>query len=223
VLLVVGSEHDAEARSVVAMAGEAHAALLSTADLSKPGWAVRTSDPARGRIVAGGKRMRAAEISGVLVRRLAVHPQELPGVKAADRDYVANEMTALLLWWLHVLPVPVINRPGGGLLCGPGWYAERWRAEAARLGFPVAPSGDRIRRRAISEEDKTEVVVIGDIVAGMPPLPLACRALELAHSAGIVLLSASFDADGQFESAHSMPRLTPDVVHGIIRYIECRA
>lgn len=217
-LLFVGGARDAETRAAVAMLGPKRAALLDARDLSYRGWNLPTDRPAEGRIVAGSRPLSVSDLTGVVVRRLAVYPQELPHVQEQDRDYVAAEMTALLMWWLYALPIPVINRPRSGMLCGPGWRPPQWRAEAARLGYPLAPYQNSTAPDVLPPAE-AEVTVVGGAVMGNPPGELAGRAVSLARAANVTLLHASFDGAGRLIGAHPMAALSPAVLDAIASYI----
>ena len=219
-LLIVGGAHDVEVLAAVSTLGPGRAVVLDAADLSRPGWSLSIDAPHQGRIVAGGESMAVAKLTGVLIRRLAIYQQELQHVQPSDREYVASEMTALLHWWLSVLPLPVLNRPGAGLLCGPGWRPEYWRSLAVRLGYPVVAAIRNTRPPELLPPAKTEVIVVGEAVAGDPPGDLAVRALALARAGNAQLLSASFSEDGLFLGAHSMPRLTPEVLAAVAHYMK---
>jgi hypothetical protein len=214
-LLVVGSARDVEARTAVDQFGPDHAVLLDAADLSRPGWRLSLKAPRTGAAIASGRLLPVEAISGVLVRRLAVYPQELPHVHADDRPYVAAEMTALLAWWLRALDLPVLNRPSAGGLCGPAWRTEHWRDVAARQQIPAAPvNRSSIGPRSVASPT-TEVVVVGTTIIGEAPVGLQTHARRLAAAAGVTLFRAWFDTDGVLLGADCFPRLTPAVVGAI--------
>ncbi len=223
-LLIVGGERDGEAQAAVGLLGHDRALLLHARDLSAPGWDQPVDRPADGWLVASGRRIRSEQLTGVLVRRMAVYPQELDHVHADDREYVATELTALLTWWLHSVPVPVVNRPAAGCLCGPGWRPEQWRALAARLGHPVAASTIAVRGADPCPIVRTEVVTIGDAVVDGEAAPrLAERTLALARAADSAVLCAQFGEDDALVNAHCMPRLTPHVLRAIERHVALQA
>jgi hypothetical protein len=219
VLLFIGGEHDPEVLAAVATLGPKRAVLLDARDLSRRGWILSTGRPSEGWIVAAGRPLAISDLTGVVVRRLGVYPAELPHVQEQDRGYAASEMTALLLWWLHALPVRVMNRPGAGMLCGPGWRPAQWRAQAARLGYPVARCSRNSRAADPLPSRETEIVVAGGTVIGDPPAELAGCALSLARAANADLLHAAFDSSGRFLGAHPMPALSPAVLDAIASYI----
>jgi hypothetical protein len=214
-LIVVGGARDAEARAAVDQLGRDRAALLDAADMSRPGWRLSPHAPRSGRVVAAGRAVAVEAIEAVLVRRLAVHPQELTHVHADDRDYVAAEMTALLAWWLCALAVPVLNRPAAGALCGPAWRPEQWCVFAARNGVPAIVM-ERSCSLALPPEPATaQAVVVGKRVLGDAPASVRQSARTLAKAAGLELMSAGFDAHGALVAASALPRLTPEIVGAI--------
>ena len=222
-LLIVGGAHDAEARSVVARLGPRQAAMLDAADLSHPGWRLSTGDPEGGVVVAGGRMVPVADVTAVLVRRLAVYPQELGHVHPDDRAYVATEMTALLAWWLRVVPMPVLNRPGGAALCGPGWRPEQWRALASRLGFPVVHLRRETSEPAVLPTAATEVVSVGEVIVGEARHPMVECLVALARAAKVALLYGAFDKDGALVTAHTLPQLSEELLGAVMQYAALEA
>jgi hypothetical protein len=221
--LIVAGTHDADAHSAVTRLelklGPQQAAILDALDLSRPGWRLFTSDPGGGTIVASGRVVPVRDVTAILVRRMAVYFQELTHVHADDRAYVASEMTALLAWWLRVVPVPVLNRPGSGpMLCGPGWPPERWRALASRLGFPVVHLRREINKPALMPAVVKEVVSVGKMIVGEAPRSLADCLLALARAADVALLYGGFDQNGALVSAHTFPRLSEDLLDAVVHY-----
>jgi hypothetical protein len=222
-LLIVGGTHDTDAHSAVAWLklklGPRQAALLDAVDLSRPGWRLFANNPEGGAIVASGRVVPVRDVTAVLVRRMAVYSQELGHVHADDRAYVASEMTALLAWWLRVVPVPVLNRPtGGAMLCGPGWRPERWRALASRLGFPVVRLRREISKPALLPAVVTEVILVGEMIVGEASRPVADCLLALARAAKIALLYAAFDRRGALVTAHTLPPLSEDLLEAVAQY-----
>jgi hypothetical protein len=219
-LLVVGGAHDAEARAAVDQLGGDRAALLDASDLSRPGWRLSPQTPRTGQIVASGRCMPVEAVKGVVVRRLAVHPQELAHVHEDDRAYVAAEMTALLAWWLSALAVPVLNRPAAGALCGPGWRPEQWRAFAARRGIPAVMIERTCTLAPPPQRAAAEAVVVGGVVLGDVPPAFGETARALAQAAGLELMSVAFDAHGALLAASGLPRLTPAIVTAVAAHVE---
>ncbi len=223
-LLIIGGSYDAEARSAVAhlnaRPGPQRAALLDAADLSHQGWRLPAKDPYSGSIVAEGKVRPISDITGVLVRRLAVYAEELHHVHEDDRAYVASEMTALLAWWLRVVQVPVLNRPAGGILCGPARRPEQWRVAARDMGFPVVRLRREATRSPILPAIRAEIVVVGDAIIGEAPRAQADCVLALSREANIALLYAGFDEFGALVTAHTLPRLSVELVEAVEHHVE---
>src|SRR5580658_7170092 len=94
VRVVVASRHDREAAALVARWAADGAALLSAEDLSRPGWRFHPEAPETSVAVIGGAVTPCREITGVLVRRPCVVAAELSHIRSADRDYLAQEMSA---------------------------------------------------------------------------------------------------------------------------------
>jgi hypothetical protein len=143
-LVVVGSRFDPGACEIVRQWTPFGAGLLAAEDLSLPGW--RFSPGARGssQAVIGGRLVHESDIRGVLVRRPQVLAQELAHIAAADREFVAAEMTAFLFAWLSELSCRVLNGPRGLSLCGPAWRPQQWRHAAAQAGLEADRQQSRL-------------------------------------------------------------------------------
>ena len=75
---------------------------------------------------------------GVVFNRLNyVDAAHFAHASAADKDYAAMELFALLLSWLAGLPCPVINRPSPAGLGGAVQTLQDWLLLAVRAGLPV--------------------------------------------------------------------------------------
>ncbi|MES1206225.1 MAG: hypothetical protein ABUS79_09840 [Pseudomonadota bacterium] len=222
-LIVVGGANDAEARAAVAHLGPERAALLDANDLSRPGWRLLSRDPGGGQVVASGRVTPAPAIAGVVIRRLAVYPQELAHVHADDRAYVAAEMTATLAGWLSTATFPVLNRPGAGVLCGPGWRREQWLVAAAAAGIPAAGARRSTRAVAVGAASGTRtdqrLCVVGDAVIGTASPSTRERCLALARAARVSFLSVALDEHGAVVDASGLPPLTPEVVEAVARQV----
>ncbi len=78
---------------------------------------------------------RRARLAGVINRcGLVALPTDVP-----DADYKSAEWNALLMAWLHGLPVPVLNRPRCDNVLGTMASAAVWRQRAASSGLAVWP------------------------------------------------------------------------------------
>ncbi len=213
-IIVLAASQDQAARRFVERNAGAGLCLMTPRDLSRAGWAYRVGRIGESRAAVGEAMLGAAEIAGVLTRIAGVTVQDLPHIKATDRAYVAEEMTAFLLAWLMALECPMLNRPMPQSLTGPGWSADKWVATAAGLGIPVMSSH---RKVALSQEpvalrqDGTVVTVIGQRLIGATDSALHRAARILAGAAATDLLSVRFScprADGRF--MHASPSVDLD-------------
>jgi hypothetical protein len=209
-LLVLASEHDWPARSLVRRWEGYGARLLTCRDLSTRGWRYHPGDPAASRAVVGGRVVPLEEVAGVLVRLASVTENELPHIVAADRAYVAAEMTAFLVAWLTEATVPVVNRPTPLCLMGPNWHHEQWLDAAARAGarlpnlsVPARPP-DAIASGADSGKLCT-LTVVGESCLGEADESLKALSRRIAGAAGATLLDLQFsrpDAGAEFAGAY---------------------
>lgn len=192
-LVVLASPRDHLARALVERWRAEGAALLTPHDLSRPGWIYDPVSPDDGFAVVSGERVPVRAVAGVLCRLPTVFEGDLPEIVAADRPYVAAEMTAFLLAWLSTLPGPVVNRPRPPSLAGPGWRWVQWRHAAASAGFAVAPLA---RDVAGGSEVRTAVVVAGRCVRSVAP-GVDESVLRLAKRAQVELLAVHVREDGE--------------------------
>jgi hypothetical protein len=217
-IVIVANGGDAAAASLAAHWG-AKSAILTPEDLSASGWRQSLGHIKDGglndSVVVQQRVIPQREITGVLTRLPAVHAADLPDIDPEDRDYVAAEMTAFLLFWLSRLRCPVINRPTAMSLSGPLWRPEQWVHAAAVLGIAVSA----VRRHSRAEWQRAvppsarAVNVIGGRCFGEAHPNLVSSARRLAEAAGVALLSVVFsspDADATFIGAELFPPLDSD-------------
>jgi hypothetical protein len=214
-LIVVGGARDAQIDRLIQRLGRDRAVRMDVRDLSAAGWRLESDRRGDGVVVAGGQALPASQVSGVLVRRLAVYPQELAHVHEEDRAYVAAELTALLMWWLTVLEVPVLNRPARGVLCGPFGRPEPWLALGAQLGLAVVSETRTRDLRPAPAAPRWTVSVVGDAAIGAAPRGVIADARRLARGAGATVLQAAFDDEGRLTAADSFPPLDEPVIDAI--------
>lgn len=206
VLAVLAGADDDSGAALVRRWSAYDARLLTSADLSRPGWVVPDRGARESTAVVGGEPVRAADLAGVLVRVASIEGAELTRIVPADRDYCAAEMTAFLTWWLSGLPCPVVNRPTARSLAGPGWRPAGWHLTAQRLGVrsaaprwragvpPDAHPGAGQPDGGGAGVGTVEVVtVVAGTVVGSPDGVLAAAAVGLARAAGVAALAVGFD------------------------------
>jgi hypothetical protein len=194
-LVVFGSDDDAESRAIVAQWAPWGAVLCTPDDLSTAGWRHSVGAPEAGIAVAGGRAVPVAEITGVLTRLQSIRPDMLGHIDTADRDYVASEMTAFLIAFISTLRCKVLNPPSAGALSGPGWRQEQWIQAAARAGIPVCTRHRHVRRGTSAGPElaaDVETVVIGDCVFGLANAQLADWARSLSRATGAAMLGLGF-------------------------------
>jgi hypothetical protein len=217
-IVVFAQEHDEYAKNLVRRWRDRGARLMVPGDLSRSGWYCSSQNPEDSRCVIEGTPYPSSEIRGVLVRLPAVLATDLPHIMISDRDYVASEMTAFVVYWLNALSRPVLNRPTPRSLLGPGWFPEHWVYYAAQAGMRVRSMG-RVIRLASSEPPAwpehdgsfSELTVVagahcfGDVAPG-----LAEKGRALAAAAHVDLVKFRFDgpdSDACFLAADLCPPL----------------
>jgi hypothetical protein len=196
VLVVLAREDDQIARRLVARWSAYDACLLTTRNLSRPGWRQYGDAHEHSTAVIDGRIVPIPEIRGVLTRLPYVPEQELAHIIPSDRAYVAAEMTAFLTYWLSTLTCPVVNRPTPSCLMGPGWQRGQWIHMAARLGLPVGALHSHIGLdnvdSATDEPNPVVVTVVGNKVLNAIDDTLAAQALQIARAAAVDVLRVHF-------------------------------
>jgi hypothetical protein len=227
-VLVVASRVDDEARALVSGFRRGHAALLTPRDLSTTGWDVRSASLRLSAGTAGGERIRATSISGVVTLLPCVFAQELVHIVEGDREYVAAEMTAFLLFWLSSLTCPVLNRPTPGCLSGPNWRLEQWCLAASRVGLRTIDCG-RDTRGGVAMRKPAEsvtVTLVGDRVIGSADDEVERGTRLLAEAASVEVLTAMFlRAPDGLRFAGAFPFIdagNAEVRRAIVSYFERR-
>jgi hypothetical protein len=229
-ILVFAQEHDEYAKDLVRRWRDRGTRLMVPGDLSRAGWSCSSRNPNDSRCVIEGARCDSSEIRGVLVRLPAVFAADLPHIAVSDRDYVASEMTAFLVYWLNALGKPLLNRPTPRSLAGPGWFPEHWTYYAAQTGMRVQPIGRSIKPASIDQPAWAEhngsfaelTVVAGVSCFGEVTPGLAAKAQALAAAACVDLVKFRFDGPGHdacFLQADLYPPLDdPRVEQAVLDY-----
>jgi hypothetical protein len=185
VIVVLGSRHDTVATDLVQLWPDA--ALCSAEDLTRPGW-FWPSQPEAGPAtwVIDGAVVPDSRVSGLFVRRATVYAEELTGTHADDREYLAAEAHAMLVYALHRTGATVVNPvTDGGAFGEAALRPEHWMAVAASAGAHVAPLVLRSTRRPRPATATTLVEVVGtqtvgDVAATLGDVAVSvCAALEL--------------------------------------------
>jgi hypothetical protein len=186
-LLVLGSALDEQPAALVGRwrtVGRA-AGLVRPVDLSQPGWTMRVGHPNQTSAVIDGTVVTADRIDAVICALPWIAPYELAQIVPEDREYVAQEMGAFLLAWLHTLRCPVLDRPTPLSLAGSGRSNFEWAALASTVDVAAAPAWDG---------PTTAVTVVGGRVVGDHDPDTAGAAVRVAAAAGSRLLTLYFAA-----------------------------
>ena len=190
-IVIIGSRHDSVARSIVAALPTA--ALCSAEDLTRPGWVWSVDSFEPNRWVVDGNVVDDPHVTGVLVRRTYVYPEELVGTHPDDREYLAAESTAFLIFVLSRTGARVVNPVCDGALGEDVIRPERWIATAADLGLDVAPLRLTATGATPVPTMTTTVEVVGDETFGDAPPHVRAAATQLAGALGVVYAVFVFD------------------------------
>ncbi len=235
-IVVIASNSDEAAKTLVKQWQADDACLLTCEDLSVCGWRYYLDHSRTSIAMIGGREVPLQEISGVLTRLPYVLEQELLHIVPADRQYVATEMNAFLTAWLFTLPCPVFNRPSPTCLAGPNWRVERWTYVAAQVGIPIRPIQRKVTLAASASPEveptrptHTSVTIIGNTHFGSLDPTLIVQARRLAVAASVDLLTVRFSdpASGSyFIGASTWPELDDEIANALIDYfrqkrVEC--
>lgn len=204
-VLVVANADDEVAGAFVRRYERQGARLLQPGDLSQSGWRYELREGAEpSQAVVAGHVCREIQVAGVITRLASVTPSDLPHIDPADRLYVALEMNAFLVAWLHGLSCPVLNRPTPVCLAGEWWSPQTWIHRACRLGIPVARSewcvGRGLRTKAIQpvqgEPSTASITVVGSQTIGRAAPRVVQYARSLAQAAELDLVTVHFTSPG---------------------------
>src|SRR5437868_4106705 len=134
-ILVIAAQDDAVAHWLTHSWSGDDAVLITPSSLSARGWQFRISAAGEQTLAIDEQRVvQKSAVRGVYTRLTHVRETDLAQIEAADRTYVASEMTAFLRGWLSSLTCNVVNPATSGCLAGPYWRPERWICAAAELG-----------------------------------------------------------------------------------------
>lgn len=227
-LLLLAHPHDTTVPALLKRWAGTDAVLLTCAELSQVGWQLGVGTSASCAVVAG-KPTPIGRITGVLTRLSGITANELPHIAAADRGYVAAEMTAFLMAWLHGLPCPVLNRPGPGCLMGPSHQPAWWLHAAANAGLSVRPIRHPIKLQAeapapANAATRASVTVVGQKAHGAVDPALLEAASKLAAATGVGLLQVHFSheaAGAEVLGADLWPDLlAPGIAEAVLAHFE---
>ncbi|MDJ0869957.1 MAG: hypothetical protein QNK03_27945 [Myxococcota bacterium] len=157
-------------------------------------------------VLADGRRLRGDEVRGTLNRLLFVPRDQLALVQPSDREYVAQELSALYASWLYSLPDPVLNRGSGQCLSGRIRHISEWIWLASRCGLPVpeyrfagdAPLEDFNLHATVPHlaSPSRALVVLDGMVFGSPvPKEIAGGCQALARRSQLRILGVEFTVD----------------------------
>ena len=167
ILLLAGRDTASTMRRLLRSADRNGVSVLPPAGLSAPGWRHDPERPDGDRLIIDGQVRRPDQLTAVITALDAVAPSDLPHVVAADRSFVAAEMTAFLRSWLRTLACPVLDRPTMLALSGSAGDRAVWSRAAAELGVPDRQTSPAPRTRTCA------VTVVAGRVIG--PAPAAGR------------------------------------------------
>jgi hypothetical protein len=178
---------------------------------------VATSQRSISIMLADGRVIDSAAICGTLNRLQLVPSEHLHGANATDRQYAEQELHALFLSWLNVLPGPVLNRPTPQGLSGAWRHLSEWIWMAAQAGLSTmsyrqSDGHSELLSNATSRGPTRSIIVIKDNCSGpTAPPTVTAGSVRLAELTKTTLLGVEFQitpaGDWIFRNATSLPDL----------------
>ncbi|MEX5213412.1 MAG: hypothetical protein NW703_04540 [Nitrospiraceae bacterium] len=206
--------------------------LVTPRELSRAGWRLGLHrGTASVQAVVKGRIVPQSRLAGVITRLGCVTAADVPHIAAGDRVYVAAEMQAFLVAWLHLVSCPVLNRPTPMCLAGNAWSSHKWVQTAVRLGIPVSPIEQRVdgmaplknRPPAGRGVSTTAVTIVGPRAIGTVSPCLVQRARMLTRAAGLEFATVQFSTmydDAIFLGVSLWPDLADEAIaEAVLRYL----
>jgi hypothetical protein len=140
VILVISNVANESADTLVGMFPPGAASLVTASDFNTSfKAAVSVSEFSSSKLVIGGTRRTAGEISGVISTISHFLPQEFYYIEPADREYVCAETSSFLIYFLSELRCRKLNPPSAKALSGLGMHRVGWLKFAHGSGVPIWP------------------------------------------------------------------------------------
>ncbi len=171
------------------------ACLFTSQNLSSKGISAYSHEFDKSCITADGNILPVKSITGVVTLIPAIFSWELIQIKKEDREYVAAEMTAFMIYFLSCLKCPKLNPPSPSCLSGFNWRHEHWIKKAFELKIPVQPIEINSREEIKNNYPNGKLItitIIGDQYCGTDDQLLIAYAFRLAKHTGIELLQVNF-------------------------------
>ena len=204
-IVVLGSRFDSVADSLVRALPAA--ALCSAEDLTSPGWTWPLAAVGASRWVIQGKVVDDREVTGVLVRRTWVYPEEFAQTHPDDREYLAAETLAFLTFVLARTGARVINPVQDGAIGEEIFRIERWLPAAIDAGLEPRPLRVSARPEAAALDSAFAIEVVGGDAFGSPSSDLTTKSVDFVRRLGLAYAVLVFDAEQRLAaiSAASCP------------------
>lgn len=204
-IVVLGSRLDTVTDSLVRALPAA--VLCSAEDLTVPGWTWPLGYGHANRWVVQGQIVDDREITGVLVRRTWVYPEELVRTHPDDREYLAAETLAFLTFVLARTGARVINPVQGDAIGEEIFRIERWLPAAIAAGLEPKPLRLSARHQAAALDLAFTIEVVGRDAFRSPSSDLATKSIDCVRLLGLAYAVLVFDAENRLAaiSAASCP------------------
>jgi hypothetical protein len=208
-ILILASIADAHAVSFAGEFGGA-ASVLTCNDLVRRPSRLFHPSFSDSTITVAGRTLSVNDISAVLNLLPAVMAHELSMYPPDEQAYQAAEMRALLVYFLSVLPCPVINRATPMSLTGSVQNPAAWFQAAAGAGIPLARlhADSSGRSRSSGNSSAIEVSSVGGRIVTPSGTAADEHTSKLARICKLEYLRAMYrqeESEMHFAGADSYP------------------
>ena len=213
-ILIISNYLDDTAGELLKLFPAGKASLFTSQHLSSRGIAAYSNQFNNSYVTIEENSLSVESITGVITLIPSIFPWELIQIEKEDREYVAGEMTAFMIYFLSCLRCPKLNPPSPSCLSGFNWRQEHWIKKAFELRIPVKPieisSREKIKTNYLDAEIIT-IIIIGNQFCGQDNELLISYAFHLARHTGMKLLQVNFikysNDETYFLSASQFPDL----------------
>jgi hypothetical protein len=185
--------------------------LMKPRDLCAQGWRIEVGHAHEGMLIANGRPLPVAQVTGVLNRLSFIDERELVTIEPSDRRYVAAELTAFVFYFLSQLQCRMMNRPTVNNLAGCDWRLQEWGLYGHEQGIPFV-SQPMVGNTSSSQplEDLRRTVILNGAILSSNDNQYESKIAELVQRAGLVFADLCYSVRDQECLLHSVS-LIPDL------------
>ncbi len=215
ILIVASAADRAAAEFAETLSVSAAVSVVTCESLALESTAIRHPAILSSTLTVAGESIAAVEIEWVLNCLPAVFPDELFFYPPEEREYQSAEFHALLTFFLHSLPRPVINRPNSVSLTGSFSSPIGWYHLAHKLRIPLAEvnvTSTEVKNpfASLYAGELVHVTCLRGTVLSSSSALANQYTRALAQASGVDFLRAAFrptHAGLEFTAANTVPNL----------------